>query len=253
MNRKLTALLAAIVCALVGTLMLVGYVRTAEARALEGEELVSVLVVTSKIDAGTPGEQVGSSVKSEQIPAKVRADGAVTDVDDLEGLVATVDLVPGEQLVLDRFAEPTARPGVPEGKLEVTVRLDPERALGGLISAGDTVAVLASFDPFEVDASGTGGTATKTPNTTGLILHKIVVTNVQIATDAVRDEDDKTEPGEVNHVAPNGSMLVTLAMDADSVQRVVFAAEHGYLWLSAEPADASDADLPVVTLAGEYR
>jgi pilus assembly protein CpaB len=250
MNRKLTALLAAIVCALVGTLMLVGYVRTAEARALEGEELVDVLVVTDTIAAGTPADEIGSKIETEQVPAKVRADGAVTDIDDIEGLVASVALLPGEQLVAERFAAPTARPGVPEGMLEVTVRLDPERAVGGQIVAGDTVAVLASFDPFDVDTAGDGAD-TKTPNSTGLILHKVVVTKVQLTEDRLRKDDE--EEDEVTDAAPAGNILVTLAMNADAVQRVVFAAEHGFIWLSAEPSDASEASLPIVTLAGMYR
>jgi len=248
MNRKITALLAAIVCALVGTLMLVGYVRTAEARALSGEELVSVLVVTETIEAGTPADEIASKVATEDVPAKVRADNAVDDLDDLEGLVATVDLVPGEQLVKDRFAETTSRPGVPEGKLEVTVRLDPERALGGRLSAGDTVAVLASFEPFDINvASPAAGTPTKTPTVTKLILHDIVVTNVQLAADAISNGDD------TDSEAPAGTILVTLAMDADSVQKVVFAAEHGYVWLSAEPADAPANELPMITWDEEIK
>lgn len=248
MNRKITALLAAIVCALVGTVMLVGYVRTAEARALSGEELVNVYVVTETIEAGTPADEIASKIATEEVPAKVRAANAVADLDDLEGLVATVDLVPGEQLVKDRFAQTTSRPGVPEGKLEVTVRLDPERAVGGQLQAGDTVAVLASFDPFDVGvANPTPGTPTKTPNVTKLILHKVLVTNVQVATPGMdSDENDSNS-------APEGTILVTLAMDADAVQRVVFAAEHGFLWLSAEPADVEVADLPMITWDEEVK
>src|SRR5687768_10792814 len=131
MNRRLTGLAAAGVLALIGTLILVGYVRSAEARALSGEEIVDVLVVSEPVPAGTPATDLSDVVKTEQVPSKVAAQGAIGDLDDVEGLVTTVDLVPGEQLVLDRFGDAVVREGVPEGLLEVTIRLDPERALGG--------------------------------------------------------------------------------------------------------------------------
>jgi pilus assembly protein CpaB len=231
MHRRITGLAAAAVCALVGTLILVGYVHSAEARALSGEQTVDVLVVTDAIDVGTPADEIAGSVKTTKVPAKVRADGAVTDLDELEGLVATVALVPGEQLVRARFAEST-RAGVPEGLLEVTVSLDPERALGGQIAEGDHVAVIASFDKDDTD-----------PASTQMILHKVVVTSVlRDATAAAPTKDDDT-------VAPGGKLMVTLAVDAASVDRIVFAAEHGHVWLSAEPTVAPEGQTPVLTKA----
>ena len=55
----------------------------------------------------------------------------------------TVDLQPGEQLLAGRFARPRAlqAPGtvaVPAGLQEVSVQLEPQRAVGGRLAAGDT-------------------------------------------------------------------------------------------------------------------
>jgi pilus assembly protein CpaB len=80
------------------------------------------------------------------------------------------------------------------------------------------------------------------PNTTHLILHKVLVTNVQVS-EAVQKSDDDDVPD----TAPAGSLLVTLALDAESVQRVVFTAEHGMLWLSAEPTNAPEGELIIET------
>jgi len=233
MNRRITGLVAAGALALTGTLILVGYVRSAEARALSGEELVEVLVVTDTIPAGTPADEIGDSVSAEQIPSKVRAEGAVAALEDLEGLVTAVDLLPGEQLVAQRFAETVARPGVPSGLLEVTVSLDPERAVGGRLSGGDTVAVFASFEGDDATADASQ-----------LILHKVLVTSVQLDPNATKpdSEDDAA-------VAPAGKLLVTLAIDAPAVEKVVFAAEHGRLWLSIEPGDAPAASTGPITQA----
>lgn len=256
MNRRLTGLIAAGLAALVGTLMLVGYVRSAEARALSGEELVTVLVVTSPVEAGTPAEDLESAVTAEQVPSKVRADGAVTELDALDGMVTTVDLVPGEQLVTERFGAAALRTGVPAGMHEVTIRLAPERALGGNIKPGDKVAVLSSFEPFEIETVTRTGAVDpngpkKSPNETHILLHKVQVTNVQVdatAGTAKADEDESTPDP-----APSGTLLITLAVDSDAVQRVVFTAEYGTIWLSAEPQDAPESDLPIIDRGSVYR
>ena len=159
MSRKVSGVVVALLLAAIGTTILVRYVQGAEERALEGEELVDVLVVDEDIPAGTPAVELAELVRVEQVPAKVRADGAVADLAELEELVAEVDLASGEQLLSSRFAARQAfeaRPAgltIPEGLVEVTLALDPERAVGGLIAPGDSVAVFASFEPFDPGSS----------------------------------------------------------------------------------------------------
>lgn len=230
MRTRVIGLVGAFALALLGTTLLVSYVQGAEARALAGERTVDVLVVAAPIARGTKGEELGDLVRTEKVPAKVRVEGAVVDVASLKGRVAVVDLLPGEQLVDARFAAPqvAARANVPKGMLEVTVELERQRALGGRIAAGDSVGVLASF-------SG-GGEGAAAGETTHLILHKVPVTHVQGGrTDA--DNEDAAAAGD--------TVMVTLALPAPSVERVVFAAEHGTLWLSAEPDDAAETGTAV--------
>ena len=85
-------------------------------------------------------------------------------------------------------------------KLESTLALEPQRAVGGVLEAGDLVGVVLSFDPFEItdggepaagdeeigdgEEDGTGDDAdgpSKTPNMTHLTLHKVQVTSVRYA------------------------------------------------------------------------
>jgi pilus assembly protein CpaB len=178
----------------------------------------------------------------------------VRNVGELSGRVAAVDLVPGEQLVSSRWVAPEAvgRAGVPEGLLEVTVSLDPERALGGQLRSGDSVAVLASFKVEEGSVpAAAGGEGAK--NLSHIILHKVRVTAVQIERTVSgltrkQSNDDKDAPA----VAPSGKLLITLALDGASVERVVFAAEHGTVWLSAEPATAPEGGTKIVTPSNVY-
>jgi pilus assembly protein CpaB len=250
-KRRFVGLVAPIVLAAVGTAALVGYVQSAHDRAGASESLSPVLVVTHTVTRGTKGSALNSSVALRRIPANLKADHAVADLRALRGKVASTDLFPGEQVVSDRFEDVATigRLGVPKGLLEVTVKLSPERALGGAIAPGDTVAVAASFEPFDLNAAGGAiPTQQRTPNSTQLILHQVQVTNVQPA-----EDDEKSPETRAPKLSPKGDLLVTMAVDASAVQRIVFSAEYGALWLAAEPADAPEGAQPVETRASVYR
>jgi pilus assembly protein CpaB len=150
MRRRLLAAFVALVLALAGAVVLVAYVRGADARAAAGMQTVPVLVVQHLVPEGTPADQLADAVDTELVPAKTAVPGRVADLADLAGKVATVDLQPGEQLLAGRFAFPDdlRAPGtvdVPAGDQEVSVLLDPQRAVGGRLKAGDKVGVYLSI------------------------------------------------------------------------------------------------------------
>lgn len=266
MNRRLIGVVAAVALAAIGTFVLVSYVRTAEERAIAGEASVNVLVVTRPVARGTPAEDLGSSVKSLLVPAKVQAPGSVASLDDIEGRVAAVDLVPGEQLLTTRFVatevlETQTKVEIPDGLLQVTISLSPDRAVGGQLRPGSTVALLSSFEPFDIggaepaDGSApTEDTSTssraRTPSSTHLVLHKLLVTNVQAEElPAEPDEDSGSSIG----LAPTGNLLVTVAVTASDAEKVVFTAEHGTVWLAIEPAGAPEDGTQIQTRGTVYR
>jgi len=228
-RQRLIGIVASLVLAGVGAGLLVAYVGSAERRAAKGEATVPVLVATEEIAKGTTAEDVTGKVKTELVPSKVAAQGALADIGPVAGLVTVGGLVPGEQLVQSRFAAATGaeRPGLPGGLLEVTVAIDAVRALGGQVRGGDSVGVLVSFDD---------------PQTTHMFLHKVPVTGV-------RTELGVPVTAGLDETAPTGKLLVTLAGDGPSVERMVFAAEHGRLWLSWEPDGADVGGTRVQTRA----
>lgn len=228
MRKKLVGIVASVLLTAIGTTLLVAYVRSAEDRALEGESPVNVLVVSDTIPKGTRAEDVASMVREERVPAKVAAEGALAGIGSLSGQVAIVDLLPGEQVVGSRFAPATEADlvGLPPDMLQVTVALDTVRAAGGHLREGDTVGVVVSFDE---------------PRTSHLILHKVPVTDV-------RTDQGAAVTSGPEDPAPVGNLLITLAVDAPSVERVVFAAEHGRLWLTSEPLEANEGGTRVQTM-----
>jgi len=275
--RRIIGIVASVALLGAGTLLLVGYVRGAEDRALAGEELVSVMVVDEAIEAGISVEEIAESLRVEQVPVKVLVEGAISDIAGLSGMVTAADLLPGEQLTAARFADPVSllvhEPvEQPPGTVRVTVSLSPERAVGGQLIPGDTVGVIASFDPFDVTSAepgevidGEGGVGVpiyvgstaegepaglKTPNSTHLILMGVVVTNVQVEQLPVSPEDATAD---VPDLAPTGNLLVTLAVAPADAEKVVFTAEHGFLWLVSDDETTVDDDTAIQTRETVYR
>src|SRR3712207_4345423 len=103
MPRRIVAAVAAVLLAVVGVVAVVSYAQNADARAQAGEQLVDVLVVGSEIAPGTSAGELGGSVSVEQVPQRLVADDAVTDLSELGEQVATAALLPGDQVVAGRF------------------------------------------------------------------------------------------------------------------------------------------------------
>jgi pilus assembly protein CpaB len=253
MKRKIIGVLAALVLAGIGTTALVVYVESAKDKAVAAEALVDVYVVRDTIPKGTPVGEIAQAVEVTEVPAKVLVDDAVTDLDALgDDLVAAVDLQAGEQLLSSRLvaANHLGRASVPAGLQELTVSLDPTRAVGGSLNVGDTVGVVLSFDPFDLPASDD-----QSPNMTHLTFHKVLVTAVQFAegdgTNAATDDENADEDAAAEP-APTNQVLVTLALSSPQVEQIVFAAEFGHIWLTAENADADESGTRVVTLGEVY-
>jgi pilus assembly protein CpaB len=118
---------------------------------------------------------------------------------------------------------------------EVSVLLEPQRAVGGRLKAGDTVGVVVSLKPDN------GGKAE-----THAVLHRVLVTQIQGAPAPV---DTKADPqtASAGSPAPTASLMVTLAVSAAQAEAVVFGVEHGTLWLTLEPKDARTGGTDVIT------
>lgn len=229
-SRTIAAVIAGIV-GIAATVLLFAYVRGIEAQVAAGDELVEVLIVNEPIAAGTTTGEMASRVRTGNVPARDVAEGALASLDQVDGWVVITDLVPGEQLLSARFAPADAATDgggvdIPPALHQVTVQLDAYRVLGAMIAPGDTVAVFISLSDSPSDDLG---------DTTHLVLHKVLVTRLQL------EQADALGSGrDFGDVAPTGRVLVTLAATAGEVERIVFGAEHGSLWLSLEPLEAPE-------------
>jgi Flp pilus assembly protein CpaB len=235
MRIRIIGAVIALVLAVVGGVVLYLYVRGADQRAQAGAELVEVYVVTEAIPAGSGAALVAERIEIDELPALAVLENRVTNLDQLEGLVASVDLLPGEQLIQARFVDPQTLAArgdvpVPDGLQEITVALPVERVVGGAIAPGSEVGIVISAN--QPDA------------TTQFVFNRVLVTRVQGGSSYVPQSDEEDS-------SPVSEIMVTFALSAADIEKIVWAAElqeEGTtgIWLTLQPEEVvTDGSRPV--------
>ena len=108
--------------------------------------------------------------------------------------------------------------------------------------------------PLEID-NDVLPPSSSTNTTTFQALHKILVTNVQleevpevVERVGLEDEDDKKI-----RLVPSGNLLVTLAVEVNEAERLIFGAEFGAIWLTNEAEDTLENPSVIQNRGTVYR
>jgi len=240
MKTRLLGGTAALVLAIVGAVLLLNYVKTADLRAQKDLNPVTVLVAVTDIPAGTPVGDLASAVETKSLPGAAVAPGALSTLADVTDKVVASDIVAGEQLLDAKLVAESAQltPGtvaVPSGLQEVTVLLEPERVAGGNLMAGDKVGIFTSFtvkDRNDPDADEI--------KVSKHLYDKVLVTAIQIA------PSEQTETKEGTAALPSGSAYVTFGVDSVQATNIIHTQLNGALWLSKQNDDTNPGDRTVL-------
>ncbi|SDK51715.1 pilus assembly protein CpaB [Arthrobacter sp. ov407] len=264
MKTRLLGGIAALLVAIIGTVLLVSYVQNADKRALAGTETQTIYVVQKAIPAGTAADKIEASVIKKDVPKLALAANNVTDLASLGSKVTSVALMPGEQLLTSRMVEQNAflgpsRVQVPTGLQEITLKLPIERVAGGKVNAGDTVGIFLSLE--QATSTGANGQAGTKSSKTQLSFHKVLVTASQFSNGAAaKTEDSATASGTSQassttstSQATSGVYLITIARNSADAERIVFAVEFGKVYLSKEPGDAVESGASFVDTSRLFR
>jgi pilus assembly protein CpaB len=136
---------------------------------------------------------------------------------------------------------------VPAGMQQVSLTLEPQRVVGGLLAPGDLVGVLVT-DP-------TGEAKSASPYPTAQVLNGVLVTRVQgQAADAGTDSNGAiASAAGASSGSSAGSSTITVALTIEQAQLVVHAMEVQKVWLAlqgtARSADSSTAGTTATTTA----
>ena len=186
--------------------------------------------------SGIDEEETDVSVLPEDLDFELPTNGALTAFDSIGNIV--------------ELGEPIE---VPPDHLTVVFGVSSERALGGRVRPGDTVAVIVSFADdiisSELDTAGT--TEEESGRSTDVLLHKALVTDVQVEDiiGAVRTTDGLTVDVAEGSVSGTNNQVyyVTLAVPSTQIERLIYALEYGQIWLANQPSTAGDVTNGIVT------
>lgn len=157
-NRKILLLAAAIIVGALAGFALLNYVQDVEETAVEGTRTVPVFTVVDTIEQGSSvaAAQVRGLIQEDQIEQTFRPDGAISDLAQLDGLLATTDITAGQILVASQFAAPveaveTFADQIGPDFAAISLTVPRANAVNGFLSPGDFVDVIViSGAPVQV-------------------------------------------------------------------------------------------------------
>jgi pilus assembly protein CpaB len=254
MTRRLLTLVVAVLLAGLGTIAVVGYVRSADDRALAGREAVTVLVAAQRIPAGTTADRIraGRMAQPITVPASTVPDDALEQLDTgLSQLVVTADVQPRQLLLRGQFGKATTVTGglpLPTGTMAVSVALATPQHVAGYVRPGASIAIFDTFtlaegkghvpagDKLEPRHDFVQGTRVLLPRVQVVAVGAYGNGGVTSAPGAARTSSgESTSDGKT----AEETLLVTVAVTQDQAERLVHAAQTGSLYL-ALLTDSSD-------------
>jgi pilus assembly protein CpaB len=226
MKNRAFIIILAVLLAVCGSAGVFLYVRTADSRAIAGQQAVTVLVAKERIPAGTTADGVKKLVEEQQMPKSSVPAGTLSSVDSsVAELVTSSELAAGQLLTKALFTEEASLAkgvSIPDGMIAVTVPTEPWQRAGGLVQRGSKVAI---FDTFTV-LEGKGAT----PAGDGLSKNhdynqatRLLLTAVEVL--SVVDEK-AADDGTV------GKAIVTVAVKQADAEKLIHAQQTGTLYFA---------------------
>lgn len=229
MVRRKVLLIGAVLAAALGAALVFVYVQGADARAESQYDVVDVLRATAVIPAGESIETASQSGKLalQKVPRAQVMPDALTSIDPLSGQVALTTIYPGEQIITDKFGGQAAAPTalqIPKGMLAVSVNLTDPARVAGFVNPGSEVAIFLN------------GTDASSKPFTRVLLDRVTVLGVGSTTPVSTTTTD-TSGQQTTEQLPR--TLMTLAVDQEDAQRVLFASGNGELAFGLLTKDSS--------------
>lgn len=233
MGRRIIAVVAAVVLALIGAVLVLLYARGADDRALAGQQPQTVYVSEQVVPSGTTLKDAerGGLVKRTQVAAKAKPSGAISEVNsDNSALVALSDLAPGQIVLAAAFG--TEQIGhkainVPAGKVAVSVSLEDPNRVGAFVTPGSLITL---FDTYDLKKLGTDE-ATQQYNElkikgTSVLLTKVPVIGIGATSLSARTTLDSKKGEQATATTPIQTYLVTLAVTPAQAVKLVHGIQH---------------------------
>lgn len=140
--RSTKSLILLVIAAGCGLIAAFGFAQAMSQPKGEAIETETIFVAVDQIPIST--KLTAEHVKAEQWPIDKVPEGAARSIEDFEGMSPMYPLVPKEPIVLTKLTEGgnIASDAIPPGHHVMSVKVDKESAMSGLVTPGDKVDVL---------------------------------------------------------------------------------------------------------------
>lgn len=220
-NRKILAI--AIVLSVITSGFIFAYINNITKSPSEGEK-VRVYIASKTIPERTTINI--TDIKSIEIEKKYAQNGSLSKKDDIVGKWVKETIYEGEQIRQDRIVDEkkvNLAYNIPKGKRAVSININEASGVSYHIIPGDFVDIAATFDKDE------GREAY------GKVLYnrvtKIILQNIQVL---AIGENTASDSKDTKKTIPK---TITLAVDINDVENLVYASEASTLKLLLRPVD----------------
>ncbi len=232
MAGRVIVLVAAVLVAVLGALLVLFYAQNTIEDARSQLEPVDVLVAGEAIPAGTTVAEAttGGLLVSQSRPTDALPEGYLVDTEDVRDLVIATAMVRNDVLALDRLADPDASEELQIGPQEmaVTIALDDPNRGAAFVEPGDRVAVFVTTTRTPLDAEGEEVGP-------GLDTTQLLVPEVRVVGVGSRTAPDVAQSDDTSRA------LVTVSVLQADAERLILGQSQGelYLGLLTEGEDGS--------------
>lgn len=252
MNRRVVAVLVAVLLAIGGAALVINYAKNADARAVADNQPTKVYVAKQTIPAGTTlkDAQRKDLIAETNVAAVAVPVGALKDIGpDNNSLLALSDVQAGEFLMAARFGTtPIGEKAieVPPGMLAVSVQLSDPARVGTFVTPGSHLTIFDTFDAAKTaDSSGSDNKASGSAaagQATLVLLPDVQVIGMGDAALAA------PKPQNGDQTQQQAGFLVTLAVTPTDAARLIHGIQTGQLYAGLRGADVKiDANTVKVT------
>ena len=246
MGRRVLAVVAAVVVALIGVVAVVVYANGADARAVADQQPRTVFIAKLLLPAGTTAAEAVATglMVPTQVAAKGFPLGGLSTVDEATGkLRALTDIAPGEFVTAGRFGTTplgTKAIQVPDGQVAISLALSDPARVGAFVSPGSHIVI---YDTYELPVSAAGATApaagaAAAAKQTRVLLDDVLV----IAMGTTTLTPPAATDGKAQPAAAAASALVTVALPPVLAAKLVQGIQTGTLYAGLRGTDTK-ADL----------
>lgn len=216
MDRRKGLLAAAAVIAVLGTLLVVLYVRSANNRAAQQYQSVKVLKVVKQINQGesVTDAQTAGAIELGDVAQNAVLSGALTDLSSISKDVALTTLYPGEQIIQGKFGASTSSTvlPLPDGMIAVSVSFTDTTRVANFVNPGNSVAIFLNGS-----AAGSGA------------FSRMLLPRVEVI--AVGSTSTTPTQSTAAGAAAVPATILTFAVTQQQAEKIFFAQSQGTLSL----------------------